>query len=91
MTRRDFPENSNAVKPLKWTLTGQKFLSVLERCPLWRGLNRKVPKFKLRLFYTGPTLKRTPPPTYLTMEMWNGEKEVIFFVMYQFILHQRLK
>ena len=76
---------------LKRTLTGQKFLSALERCPLWRGLNWKVPKFKVRLFYTGPTLTRTPPPPYLTMRMWNGEKEVIIFVMYRFILHQRLK
>ena len=28
---------------------------------------------------------------YLTMRMWNGEKEVIFYVMYQSILHQTLK
>ena len=90
MTHRDFPEEFNTVKPLKWTLTGQKFLSVSERCPLWRGLNKKVPKFKVQLFYTGPTLTRTPPPPYLTMGIWNGEKEN-FFVMYQFILHQRLK
>ena len=76
---------------LKWTLTGQKFLSALEGYPPWRGLNWKVPEFKVRLFYTGPTLTRTPPPPYLTMGMWNGEKKVIFFVMYQFILHQRLK
>ena len=47
---------------LKRTLTGQKFLSGLERCPPWKGLNWKVPKFKVRLFYTGPTLTRTPPP-----------------------------
>ena len=65
---------------LKQTLTGQKFLSALEWCPPWRGLNRKVPKFKIRLFYTGPTLTRSPPPPYLTMGMWNGEKEVILFV-----------
>ena len=63
---------------LKRTLKGQKFLSALERCP-WRGLNSKVPKFNVRLFYTGPTLTRTPPPPYLTMGIWNGEKEVIFF------------
>ena len=75
---------------LKRTLTRQKLLSALERCPLWRGLNWKVPKFKVRLFYTGPTLTRTPPPTYLSMGMCNDEKEVIFFVMYQFISHQRL-
>ena len=60
-------------------------VSALERFDL------KIPKFKVRLFYTGPTLRRTPPPPYLTMGMWNGEKEVIFFGMYQFILHQRLK
>ena len=24
---------------LKWALTGQKFLSALQRCPPWRGLN----------------------------------------------------
>ena len=60
---------------LKRTLTGQKVLSALERCPPWRGLNWKVPKFKVRLFYTGLTLTRTPPPPYLTMGMWNGEKE----------------
>ena len=60
-------------------------VSALERFEL------KSSKFKVRLFYTGPTLTRTPPPPYLTMGMWNGEKEVIFFVMYQFILHQRLK
>ena len=76
---------------LKQTLTGQKFLSALEGCPLWRGLNWKVPKLKVRLFYTGLTLPRTPPPPYLTMGMWNGEKESNFFVMCQFILHQRLK
>ena len=75
---------------LKRTLTGQKFLSALKRRPPWRDLNWKVPKFKVQLFYTGPTLTWTPPPPYLTMGMWNGEK-VIFFVMYQFILHQRLK
>ena len=69
----------------------QKFLSALERCPPWRGLNWKVPKFKVQLFYTGPTLTRTPSPPYLNKGMWNGEKEVIFLVMYQFILHQRLK
>ena len=44
----------------------------------------------VQLFYTGPTLTRTPPPPYLSMGMWNGEKDVIFSVMYQFILHQRL-
>ena len=76
---------------LKRTLTGQKFLFALERCPPWRGLDWKVPKFKVQLFYTGPTLPRTPPPPYLTMGMWNGEKESNFFVMCQFILHQRLK
>ena len=63
---------------VKRTLTGQKLLFALERCPPWRGLNWKVSKFKVRLFYTGPTLTRTPPPSYLTMGMWNGEKEVIF-------------
>ena len=52
---------------------GQKFLSTLERCP-----PSKVPRFKVRLFYTGPTLTRTPLPPYLTIGMWNGEKEVIF-------------
>ena len=36
------------------------------------------------------TLTQILPPPYLTMGMWNGEKEVIFFVMYQFILRQRL-
>ena len=36
-------------------------------------------EFKVRLFYNGPTLTRTPPPPYLTMGMWNGEKEVVFF------------
>ena len=51
----------------------------------------KIPKFKVQLFYTGPTLTRTPPPPYLNKGMWNGEKEVIFLVMYQFILHQRLR
>ena len=76
---------------LKRRLTGQKFLSALERCPPWRGFNWKVPKFKVRLFCPGPPLTRTPPPLYLTMGMWNGEKEIIFFEMYQFILHQRLK
>ena len=49
---------------------GQKFLSALERCPPWRGLNRKVPKFKVRLFYFAPTPTRTPPPPYLIMGMW---------------------
>ena len=39
---------------LKQTLMGQKFLSALERCTPWRGLNWKVPKFKVRLFYTEP-------------------------------------
>ena len=63
---------------LKRTLTGQTFLSALERCPPWRSLNWKVHKFKVRLFYTGPTLTWTSPPPYLTMGMWNGEKEVIF-------------
>ena len=43
------------------------------------------------MFYTGSTLTRTPPPPNLTMGMRDGEKEVTFFVMYQFILHQRLK
>ena len=76
---------------LKRTLMGQQFLSALERCPPWRGLNWKVLKSKVRLFYTGPTLIRTSPLPYLTMGMWNGEKEVMFFVMYHFILHQRLK
>ena len=57
----------------------------------WRDSNWKVPKFKVQLFYTGPTLTRTPPPLHLTMGMWDGEKEVIFFVIYQFILYQRLK
>ena len=52
---------------------GQKFLSFLERCPPCRGLNWKVPKFKVRLFYTGSTLTRTPPPPFLTMGMWNGD------------------
>ena len=47
---------------LKRTLTGQKLLSAVERCLPWRGLNWKVPKFKVRLFYTGPTLTRTPSP-----------------------------
>ena len=74
---------------LKRALTGQKFLSALERCLPWISLNWKVPKFKVRLFNAGPTLTRTPP--YLTMGMWNGEKEEMFFVIYQFILHQRLK
>ena len=69
--------------------TGQKFLSALERCPPWSGLNWKVPKFKVQLDFTGPTLTWTPPP-YLTIGMWNGEK-VNVFVMYQFILHQTLK
>ena len=76
---------------LKQTRKGQNFLCALERCPPWRGLNWKVTKFKVQLFYTGPTLTRTPPTPYLTIRMWNGEKKVIFFVMYQFILHQRLK
>ena len=76
---------------LKRTLMGQKFSSALERCLPWRGLNWKVSKFKVWLFYNVPTLTRTPVPPYLTMGMWNGEKEVIFLVMYQFILHQRLK
>ena len=58
---------------------GQKFLSALERCPPWRGLNWKVPKFKVRLFYTRPTLTRTLPPPYLTMGMWNGDKKSNFF------------
>ena len=40
----------------------------------------KSSKFKVRLLYTGPTLTRTPPPPYLIMGMWNGEKEVILFV-----------
>ena len=56
---------------LKRTLTGQKFLPALERCPPWRGLNWKVPKSKERLFYTAPTLTRSPPPPYLTMGIWN--------------------
>ena len=49
---------------------GQKFLSALDRCPPWRGLNWKVPKFKVRLFYFEPTLTRTPPPPFLIMGMW---------------------
>ena len=32
-----------------------------------------------------------PAPPRLAMRMWNGEKEVNFFVMCQFIIHQRLK
>ena len=35
---------------LKRTLTGQKFFSTWERCLPWKGLNWKVPKFKVRLF-----------------------------------------
>ena len=42
-------------------------------------LNLNYCTFKVRLFYTGPTLTRTPPPPYLTMGMWNGVKEVFFF------------
>ena len=38
-------------------------VSALERFEL------KVPKFKVPLFYTGPTLTRTPPPPYLIMGM----------------------
>ena len=57
---------------LKRTLTGQKFLSALERCSPWRGLNWKVPKFKVRLFYTGPTPTRTTLPLfdYGNVEWW---------------------
>ena len=63
-------------------------VSALDRFEL---KSSKVPQFKVQLFYTGSTLTRFPPPPYLTMGMWNGEKEVNFFVMYQFILHQSLK
>ena len=49
---------------LKPTLTGQKLLSALERCPSWRGLNWKVPKFKVRLFCTGPTLRKRSKVMY---------------------------
>ena len=58
---------------------GTETFVCLVRCPPWRGLNWKVPKFKVRLFYTGLTLRRTPPPLYLTMGIWNGEKEAFFF------------
>ena len=47
--------------------------SALERFEL------KSSQFKVQLFYTGPTLTWTPLPPYLTMVMWNGEKEVCFF------------
>ena len=76
---------------LKRTLTVQKFLSALEGCPLWRDLNWKVPIFQVRLFYTGPTLTRTPLPPYSTMGMWNGEKEVIFFCNVSVYLTSKFK
>ena len=76
---------------LKRTLMEQKFLPASERCPPWRCLNWKVPKFKVRLFYTGPTLTRTPPPPYLTTGMWNGEKEVIFFCNVSVYLTAKVK
>ena len=96
-SKKDIPqksignENKYRGTSLKRTLTGQKFLSALERCPPWRGLNWKVRKFKARLFYTVPTLTRTLPPFYITMEMWSGAKEVVFFCNVSIYLTSKVK
>ena len=37
MSKRKLTDYSGT--SLKWTLTGQKLLSTLEKCPPWRGLN----------------------------------------------------
>ena len=66
-------------------------MSALERCPLWRGLSWKVPKFKVRLFYTGPTVTRTLLSPYLTMGIWNGEKKYFFFCDVSVYLPSKVK
>ena len=80
----NIPINHNL---LQWNLSkadtyGTEVFVRFREVSALESLNWKVPKFKVRLFYTGPTLTQTSSTPYLTMEMWNGEKEVIFFVMY---------
>ena len=80
------------IRQLQWNLSKadtygtDAFVRFREVSALGR-FKLKSSKFKVRLFYTGSTVTRTPPPPYLTMGMWNGKKEVFFFAMYQFILH----
>ena len=76
---------------LKRTLTGQKFSFSLERCPPWRGLNWKVSEFKLRLFYTGPTLTRTPPTPFIWLWEFGMVKKKLFFCNVPVYLTSKVK